>query len=186
MQLFSSTNHDIHLITARDGDRMNGQIATWIMPATLAPERGRLVVVLSPMNHTHSLIEATGRFAVQMLAAEQHALLPRFGLHSGRDVDKFAGMDLAFTPLGLPLLPDGCGWAECVVVAVVDTGDRRVCIADVTAEGGGSGTQPLRKAEAFALQLPDVRAQLLEKARQDGIRSSTLWKPLEPRVPASR
>jgi flavin reductase (DIM6/NTAB) family NADH-FMN oxidoreductase RutF len=175
---FSLTNHELYVLTARQGDRMSGQIATWILPCTLAPSKGRLVAIISPLNYTHELMAATGRFTVQMLAHDQAHLVPRFGLQSGRDTNKFEGLDPDFTPSGLPLLRGTCGWAECVIRSAVDTGDRRVYVADIIAEHREPGKLPLRKDAAFAAQPPDILRRLAEKALVDGSKSEELYLPM--------
>lgn len=176
--LFSLTNHDIFIVTARHRGRENGQIATWIMPASLAPTSPRVVAVLSPENFTHKLIEASGRFTLNMLAEDQANLVPLFGLVSGTEIDKFDGLDLGRTRSGLPLIPDTCGWAECAIVAMIDSGDRRIYLADILEQEVRPNKLPLRKAEAFARQPADILALLKEKQRIDGHRDEHLIKHL--------
>ncbi len=172
--IFSLTNHEIHVVSARAGDRENGQIATWIMPATLVEGHPRIVAILSPQNFTHSLIAASGMFALSLLRADQHELVPLFGLVSGRDIDKFDGLALARTPAGLPVLADSCGWAECKIVTAIDAGDRMLYLADVTAQQVFASPVPLRKRAAFAAQSDEIRALLVEKHLRDGARDASL------------
>lgn len=168
--IFSLTDHEIYVVTAQSAGRDSGQVATWIMPATLVPDRPRVAIVLSPRNFTHGLIAASGRFVLNMLAEEQHALVPLFGLHSTRDIDKFAGMQVERTASGIAVLPGCCGWAECEIVSSMDLGDRIVYAADVIEQQLRPGAVPLRKRAAFALQPEDVRLRLKEKHRLDGAR----------------
>lgn len=172
--IFSLTDHDIFVLTARDDGRDSGQIATWIMPATLVPDHPRVAVVISPQNFTHSLLASSGRFVLNLLSEEQHELVPLFGLHSTRARNKFAGLDIARSPEGMIVLPGTCGWAECRVVASLDLGDRIIYAADILAQEVYPGRRPLRKHEAFALQPDDVREQLEAKHRSDGARDRGL------------
>ncbi|MBE0643476.1 MAG: flavin reductase [Bacteroidetes bacterium] len=174
--IFSLTDHEIYVVTARSDGRDSGQIATWIMPATLVPDHPRVAVVISSQNFTHGLLAVSGRFVLNLLSDEQHALLPLFGLYSSRDYDKFAGMEVRRSPEGIAVLPGTCGWAECRVVSQLDLGDRIIYVADVTAQEIASGRRPLRKKEAFALQPAEVRAQLEEKHRTDGARDRVFMK----------
>ncbi|MFZ1728662.1 MAG: flavin reductase family protein [Bacteroidota bacterium] len=168
--LFSLTDHEIFVVTARDEGQDSGQIATWIMPATLVPDHPRVAVVISQQNFTHSLLAVSGSFVLNLLSDEQHELLPLFGLHSTRERDKFAGMEIARSPEGIVVLPGTCGWAECRVVASLDLGDRIIYAADIVAQELHPGRRPLHKREAFALQPPDILAQLEDKHRIDGDR----------------
>lgn len=168
--IFSLTDHEIFVLTARSDGRDSGQIATWIVPATLVPDRPRVAVVISQQNFTHSLLAVSGRFVLNLLSDEQHELLPRFGLLSTREHDKFEGIDIARSPEGIAILPGTCGWAECRVVSSLDLGDRIIYAADITAQEVYPERRPLHKREAFALQPPHILAQLEEKHRIDGVR----------------
>jgi flavin reductase (DIM6/NTAB) family NADH-FMN oxidoreductase RutF len=174
--MFSLTNHEIWVLTAHHEGRDNGQVATWIMPATLVPDRPRLVAVLSPQNFTHDLIALSGRFVLNLLAEDQADLLPHFGLASGRQVDKFAGAEPRRSPEGIPVLDGCCGWAECRIVSSLDIGDRIVYVADILAQEIRPGMTPLRKKEAFAAQPQEIRRQLEEKHRVDGERDRVFIK----------
>ena len=174
--IFSLTNHELFVVTSMHEERDNGQIATWIVPATLVPTRQRIVAVLSRKNYTHELVSASGRFAINLLAVGQEALVPLFGLQSGRDIDKFAGLQPYRTSRGLPVLPGTCGWAECVVRESIDAGDRLIYLADIEEQLLHYGRDPLRKYDAFDLLPPEIREQLEEKHRRDAIRDAALQK----------
>lgn len=174
--MFSLTDHEIYVVTARHEGRDSGQVATWIMPATLVPDRPRIAAVISPQNFTHGLIAASGRFVLNMLSEEQHALLPQFGLHSSREYDKFDGVAYRRSASGIPVLDGSCGWAECRIVASMDLGDRIIYVADVEEQQIVPGLRPLRKREAFALQPEAVRLRLEEKHRVDGARDGAFIK----------
>ncbi len=174
--IFSLTDHEIYIVTARADGRENGQIATWVMPATLVPDTPRAAVILSPLNYTHELILKSGRFALNMLSDQQAGLVPLFGLLSGRDVDKFDGLALERSPSGLPLPAGTCGWAECVVAASIDAGDRRLYLADITGQRVYKGRIPLKKSDAFAAQDDEIRDMLIRKHGRDGLRDKALMK----------
>ena len=168
--MFSSTNHEIRVLTARHDGRENGQVATWIMPATLVPDRPRVAAVLSPQNFTHELIRESGRFVLHLLSSEQHALLPLFGASTGREVNKFEGLDISRSASGIPVIEGCCGWAECRITRSMDLGDRVVYAAEILEQQLFPGREPLRKKEAFAAQPEHIRKQLEEKHRVDGER----------------
>ncbi len=177
--LFSLTNHELYLVTSHAEGIDGAQIATWIMPATLAAGTPRIVAVISRFNFTHGLISQSKRFAVQLLASDQYDLVPHFGLYSGRDRNKFEGLNIERTPGGLPLIAGTCGWVECIIVDAMDSGDRMIYLANVLHQKVYTGKQPLRKAEAFLRISPDVRSALEEKARYDGERDMSVMKNFE-------
>ncbi len=176
--IFSLVNHEVYVLTARHGERENGQIATWIMSATLAHGHARVVAVVSRGNFTHGLLEASGRFALSMLTAEQLELLPHFGLLSGHDRDKMEGISMARTPAGLPVLAVCAGWVECAVMDSIDGGDRVVYLADVSASELFPGRPPLRKADAFARLPDDVRHALVKNRADEGVGDRELIRAL--------
>lgn len=180
--IFSLSNHELYVVTARDGARTGGQIASWVLPATLAPDRPRAVVLLSPANHTHELVRASGRFALNLLAEGQELLVPHFGLRSGRELDKLAGVpQLPASPAGLPLLEGSCGWAECAILDALDGGDRIVYLAELTSGALFPAREPLRKQQAFARLPAEQVAALREKARRDGERDRERIRRYPPR-----
>jgi flavin reductase (DIM6/NTAB) family NADH-FMN oxidoreductase RutF len=172
--IFSLTNHELYIVTAAHDGAENGQIATWIMPATLARDLPRVAAILSQQNHTHALIASSGRFLLNMLADNQVDLVPMFGLVSGRDFDKFDELLVERTASGLPIIPGTCGWAECVIVSSHDLGDRVLHIADVVDQRVTPERSPLRKDDAFARLPADFRHLLEEKHVRDGDRDSGL------------
>ena len=50
----------------------------------------------------------------------------RFGLQSGSDVDKLAGLQSHTGATGSPLLPEALAWFDCRVESRLDSGDRTV------------------------------------------------------------
>jgi 3-hydroxy-9,10-secoandrosta-1,3,5(10)-triene-9,17-dione monooxygenase reductase component len=94
-------------------------------------------------------IEATGAFAVSVLAAQQRELCLTFG-HGGRD-DKFAAAGWEPAPSGSPWIGGAVAWLDCSIVAVHPAGDHLLVLGEVgqlaTADGdpllfhrGGFGT----------------------------------------------
>jgi flavin reductase (DIM6/NTAB) family NADH-FMN oxidoreductase RutF len=170
--IFSLTNHEVYVLTACHGGRENGQIATWIMPATLATGYHRVVAVVSRANFTHGLLEASGKFALSLLAVEQKELLPHFGLFSGHDQDKMAGVALERTGAGLPVIKEAVGWVECKVMDAMEGGDRVIYLADVVDSQFTPERRPLCKADAFASLPDEVRQALVQKRVDEGKRDA--------------
>ena len=88
-------------------------------------------------------IEETGRFAVNVLAEDQHAISDAFAVRGG---DKFAGRAWHAGALGNPLLDGALAHIECDVDAVHEGGDHLVVIGRVRAleaDGLTEGRAPL-------------------------------------------
>lgn len=129
------------IVTAAAGGRRSGQAAVSAHGASIVAERPRLTVGLWKGNLTRDLAEQAGAFAVHLLHDSQDELVYRFGLASGHDTDKFAGLDVATGANGSPILPGVLAVFECSVANVMDAGDHTVFLADVVgnhaAAGGG-------------------------------------------------
>lgn len=73
-------------------------------------------------------LQSSGRFAVQVLAAEQQHLSRRFGRPAD---DKWAGLEVHRTPAGLPRLPGALLSLDCQVQAVHRAGDHDLVLGRV-------------------------------------------------------
>ncbi len=121
--------------------RLNAQISVSTFGASIVPERPRLLSVLYESSYTHELVAAKGAFSLSVLAAEQTDLLRSLGFVSGRDADKLAGLDVAVTRLGNPVLTSSLGWLDCEVIEAFDLGDASAFLGAVVE------TQRLRDGE---------------------------------------
>ncbi|MGG2460821.1 flavin reductase family protein [Streptomyces sp. RGM 3693] len=75
-------------------------------------------------------INAAGRFAVNVLAADQQELCRQFAVTGG---DKFAGVDWRSGINGAPLLTAALATLECEVADVLPGGDHLIVLGRVTA-----------------------------------------------------
>jgi 3-hydroxy-9,10-secoandrosta-1,3,5(10)-triene-9,17-dione monooxygenase reductase component len=75
-------------------------------------------------------IAATGRFAVNVLAADQEAVSTRFAVSGG---DKFAGQGWRPGAYGNPLLDGAIAHVECDIEALHDGGDHLIVVGRVRA-----------------------------------------------------
>lgn len=167
MSLFALADPVVYLVSARAGDERGGLIASWVTPATLAAARPRVLVVLALETHTQRLVEASGRFALQLLEESQLDVVARFALPAPPGTGKWDGLAAAETRSGLPLVAGGCGWADCQVVDRLDTGDRCVYLADVLEQQVETGRRPLRESLALARQPEPTARALAESYARD-------------------
>ncbi|WP_326835306.1 flavin reductase family protein [Amycolatopsis rhabdoformis] len=85
-------------------------------------------------------IQATGRFCVNVLAAEQEALCAGFARSGG---DKFAGVEHTPGTLGAPRLAGACAWIDCEIGTVSEGGDHLVVLGRVHALDADPAKAPL-------------------------------------------
>ena len=146
----------VFLLTARRDGRDNGCIVNTALQATSTP--GGLIVISNKTSLTHDMIADTGRFAVSVLAeSAPYALFERFGMRSGRDVDKFADDDgFMRTDGGLYVLTrDACAMFEVSVKERVDMGTHTLFYGDVTESARLGDGKPM----TYAYYHEHVRAQ---------------------------
>lgn len=96
--------YGLYLVTARDGGRDNGLIVNTVTQITNTPNR--VAVTINRAGLTHEMIVRTGKMNVNCLSRDTpFAIFERFGMKSGRTVDKFCDLDVLRSANGLALLP---------------------------------------------------------------------------------
>ena len=143
--LFQVT-HGLYILTARSGDSMNGQCIDALMQVTNAPPR--VVLGVGTKSLTHDMIRESGKFCVSVLDRGNPAcgdLVRRFGFQSGRDVDKFEGLDHRMNEHGIPFLPDAVAIYDCTVMPemTVNLGTHSLFVASVDLAATRDGGEPL-------------------------------------------
>ena len=105
-RVYAQLDPPLWLVTAAHGERRGGFIATTVAQASIVSDMPRQLITVNKRHHTHGLIESSGAFAMHLIDETQLDLVWRFGLQSGRDVDKFAGLPFHTGTTGSPLLPE--------------------------------------------------------------------------------
>ncbi len=142
--IFGEMKREVFLVTSQHAGHKSGMIITWVTPASLIPERKRIVMALSPYNHTTQTLLQSGRFIIHLLAKEQALLAHTFGTYHSNQVDKFG--EIAFTvdeETGIPIISTACGWERGRVVSQMDVVDRLVVVADLDESSFDADKQPL-------------------------------------------
>ena len=166
--LFAWVDRELWLVTAQAGGRRGGLIATFVNQASIVPELPRVVVGLSKQHQTRELVEASGAFALHLIGEQHLSWVWRFGLESGRDADKFAGVPPRAEATGSPLLEDAIGWLDCRVETRLDVGDRTLYLAEVVQGRVTHFGPPLTAKRLFELAPPDRLAELKRQLHADG------------------
>jgi flavin reductase (DIM6/NTAB) family NADH-FMN oxidoreductase RutF len=147
------------IVTASAGGVRSGQAAVSVHGASILPDRPRLTVGLWKSNLTHDLVHASGALGIHLLRSDQDALVYRFGLQSGRDVDKFAGLEVETGPSGSPLLADCLAMFECRIAGALDAGDHTIYLVDVVSSRSGGPGEPLWWRDLRRRMPPERRDQ---------------------------
>ena len=134
--------YGLYLLTARENGKDNGCIINTAGQVANEPERISISVIKK--NLTHDMILNTGVFNVSTIDTRaDFGLFQRFGMHSGRDIDKFDGFaSVARSENGLyHLTAMANGYLSARVTEHYDLGTHTLFIAEVT-DGEVLGNEP--------------------------------------------
>ena len=129
--VFDALVHGVYVVTTRLGDVVNGMTAAWVSQVSLKPLL--VMVSIAPSRYSHDLIKKSGIFAVNVLDRDQADLGKRFGFKSGRQVDKFAGLEWTTGATGAPILPQAYACLELKLKETVPAGDHTLFVGEVVA-----------------------------------------------------
>jgi flavin reductase (DIM6/NTAB) family NADH-FMN oxidoreductase RutF len=118
----------VTIITTCAGGRTVGMTASAFTSVSLDPPL--VLVCIEKKAHTLPLIEASGVFAVNVLAEDQHELSNRFAT-DGNEAVRFDGLECRTGSTGAPLLADTVAVLDCRVVDAHDAGDHVIYIGEV-------------------------------------------------------
>jgi flavin reductase (DIM6/NTAB) family NADH-FMN oxidoreductase RutF len=155
------------VVTAQSGQRRGGLIATNVTSVSIVPELPRMLVALARQHHTWELVEASHAFALHLIGEERVDLVWRFGLASGRDGDKLAGLAVRTATTGSPILEGALGWLDCRVEARLETGDRTVYVAEVLDGDLARQATPLTMKRMLELAPTEKKQALREQLAHD-------------------
>lgn len=127
----------VTIITGHDGSEPIGFTCQSFSSVSVDP----MLVSFSVMKSSTSYprIRATGRFAVNVLAREQHDLSSRF---ARRGTDKWAGVEWRGCAAGNPVIDGALMWVSCDIRDEFDAGDHWIVVGSVR-ELAHTGGDPL-------------------------------------------
>ena len=130
---FNKLSYGLFVLTARDGNKLNGCIINTAQMLTDSPKR--ITVAVNKQNFTHDMILKTGEFNVSVLTESvTMKTFERFGFASGRDTEKFLDFeDFELSSNGIPYITKHTNaFFSAKVTSVSDNGTHTLFIAEVT------------------------------------------------------
>lgn len=127
--------YGLYVVASKKGERLNGQVANTVFQITSEPPT--VAVSINKNNLTHEFIKESRLFTVSVLEQETPlSLIGQFGFKSGREADKFAGVQYGLSPNGVPYLTaHALAYLEAEVVQEVDAGTHTIFIGRLTDAG---------------------------------------------------
>jgi flavin reductase (DIM6/NTAB) family NADH-FMN oxidoreductase RutF len=131
----------IYILTAGQGERATGMLASWVMQAGFEPP-----MVSVAVRHGRYVAEwlADGEpFVLNQVSEGQKHLLSHFGRGFEPGAPAFDGLDVRQATNGVSRLSETLGFLECKPTAHIDSGEHRIFLAEVTAGGLLNDAQPM-------------------------------------------
>ena len=130
-KIFRDLSYGVYITTTLDGQRPTGCITNSVMQITSSP--ATLAVSVNHDNFTNGCIAKTGKFTVSILPENTDpVLIGAFGFQSGKDKDKFAGVDYELAE-GIPVVKASMGYMVCKVISTMETSTHTVFLGEVIA-----------------------------------------------------
>jgi flavin reductase (DIM6/NTAB) family NADH-FMN oxidoreductase RutF len=142
----------LYVVGARAGDRVNGMTLNWATQLSVDPKY--LGVSIEQAAYTHSIIEESGAFALNLIDREDRAVVRKFTKPvevdlAARTLNGFPFHDSAAT--GSPVLDQAVAWLDCRVAQKVAVGEYTLFVGEVV----DCGFQ--RDEETAVLRMEDTR-----------------------------
>ncbi len=124
--------YGLYVVTSNDGKKDNGLIVNTVCQVTSTPNR--IAVTINKTNYSHHVIKGTGKMNVCCLSVDApFSVFESFGFRSGRNVNKFDGMEPLYSDNGLAFLPRYINsFMSLSVEDYVDLGTHGMFICSVT------------------------------------------------------
>jgi len=137
----------VTIVGVRGGDELGGLTAAWVTRVSVAPPL--MMVAIGHGRRTWDLLAQASEFTISVLRESQVEVARLFGLHSRREVDKWARCEHELLGTGTPALADCTARYLCRVVSRLTTGDHdclvgKVVLAETMA---GGPALPMRGAD---------------------------------------
>jgi len=123
--------YGLYVVGSKKGDRLNGMIANGVTQVSSVP--ANFVVSINKENLTHEFIKTSRVLSVAVLSQDTPLdFIGRFGFKSGREIDKFEGINYKLGRTGAPIVLDNTlAYLEANVISEADLGTHTIFIAQM-------------------------------------------------------
>jgi flavin reductase (DIM6/NTAB) family NADH-FMN oxidoreductase RutF/rubredoxin len=126
-EAYFKISYGLYIVSTSFGNRKGGYIANTLFQVTANPPQ--FAISCNKENYTAELIKQSGLFGFS-------ALIGNFGYKSGRDFDKFEGVNYFNGKSGIPIVTDSSvAWFECKVNQSYEVGTHLIFIGEVVDHG---------------------------------------------------
>ncbi|MCK5772992.1 MAG: flavin reductase [Thermoplasmata archaeon] len=124
-------SYGVYVVCSKFEGKENGQIVNTLFQVTAEPEV--IAISVNKKNLTHEIIENSGVFSASIMSEETSMkFIGTFGFKSGRDIDKFDGVQYRYGKLDVPIITEhSLAYLEARVINSVDLGSHTIFMGEV-------------------------------------------------------
>jgi len=139
-------SYGMYVVASVKGGKLNGQISNTVFQ--IASEPPTVAVSINKKNLTHEFIRQSHVFAASILSQDTPlSFIGNFGFKSGREVDKFAGVNYKVGKTGAPVVLDNAlGYLELKVINELDAGTHTIFVGELVEAETLKGGEPMTYA----------------------------------------
>lgn len=132
-ETFFRVSYGLYLVSAKFQDTKAGYVANTVFQVSSQPPK--FGISCNKDNFTAEIIKKSGAFAFSILGEQASTgLIGDFGYRSGREIDKFRGVNYFIGETGSPVITDSCvAWFDCRITDTFDVGTHLLFIGDAIA-----------------------------------------------------
>jgi len=132
-ETFFKVSYGLYLVSAKYQDTKTGYVANTVFQVTSQPPK--FGISCNKDNFSSEIIKQSGAFAFSILREKASTgLIGDFGYRSGREIDKFKGVNYFIGETGSPIIKDSCvAWFDCKITDTFDVGSHLIFIGEVLA-----------------------------------------------------
>ena len=131
VRTLNDVTYGLYLICSRSGGKLNGLIANTVVQVTSRPEK--ISVCISNENLTHEMILESKAFSITLLERDTPMkFIGLWGFKSGRDLDKFEGVNYKIGKTGSPIVLDhSIGYMDVEMDQRLDVGTHTIFVGRI-------------------------------------------------------
>jgi flavin reductase (DIM6/NTAB) family NADH-FMN oxidoreductase RutF/rubredoxin len=130
---FFKVSYGLYLVSTKFMETKAGYVANTVFQVTSNPPK--FGISCNKDNYTSEILKKSGVFAFSVLGEQASTgLIGDFGYRSGREIDKFRGVNYFIGASGSPIITDSCvAWFDCKITDTIDVGSHLIFIGEAIA-----------------------------------------------------
>jgi len=132
LQALHKIGYGLYVVCSKKDGKFNGQIANTVFQVCSEPPI--VAAALNKQNLTNEYVSASKLFTVSILSQDTPlSFIGNFGFKSGRDVDKFEGVNFKIGDTGARIVLDNTlAYLEAKVISQMDVSTHTIFVGEIT------------------------------------------------------